>query len=80
MLSVEAIEDSFTQWWGDRYQPAEYLERVRGIADFRRVVIEDAGHMLHHDQPERVARLLEEFVQLDPKRGDSFAMQCISAF
>jgi pimeloyl-ACP methyl ester carboxylesterase len=27
-------------------------------ADFRKVVIEQAGHMLHHDQPERVAALI----------------------
>jgi len=25
------------------------------------VLIADAGHMLHHDQPEQVAALIEEF-------------------
>jgi pimeloyl-ACP methyl ester carboxylesterase len=24
--------------------------------------VKDAGHMLHHDQPEEVARLIEEFL------------------
>jgi len=24
--------------------------------------VQDAGHMLHHDQPEQLARLLEEFL------------------
>ncbi len=32
------------------------------FADFREVVIGDAGHNLHHDQPERVAALIESFV------------------
>ncbi|MCB1889566.1 MAG: alpha/beta hydrolase [Rhodocyclaceae bacterium] len=32
------------------------------FADFREVVIGDAGHNLHHDQPERVAAFLEAFV------------------
>jgi pimeloyl-ACP methyl ester carboxylesterase len=33
---------------------------------FRRLterVIPDAGHMLHHDQPERLAELIEEFLR-----------------
>jgi pimeloyl-ACP methyl ester carboxylesterase len=25
--------------------------------------VPEAGHMLHHDQPEAVARLLEEFLE-----------------
>ncbi|MCB1956059.1 MAG: alpha/beta hydrolase [Rhodocyclaceae bacterium] len=32
------------------------------FGDFREVVIGDAGHNLHHDQPGRVAALLEAFV------------------
>jgi pimeloyl-ACP methyl ester carboxylesterase len=28
----------------------------------REVMIEDSGHNLHHDQPERVAQLIEEFL------------------
>jgi pimeloyl-ACP methyl ester carboxylesterase len=27
----------------------------------RYVTVRDAGHMLHHDQPGEVARLIEEF-------------------
>jgi pimeloyl-ACP methyl ester carboxylesterase len=26
-------------------------------------MIADAGHMLHHDQPERLAQLIEAFLQ-----------------
>jgi pimeloyl-ACP methyl ester carboxylesterase len=28
----------------------------------REVMIEDSGHNLHHDQPEQVAQLIEEFL------------------
>jgi pimeloyl-ACP methyl ester carboxylesterase len=27
------------------------------------VTVADAGHMLHHDQPEAVARLIENFLR-----------------
>ena len=29
----------------------------------QRAVVDDAGHMLHHDQPEVLARLGEDFLQ-----------------
>ena len=32
------------------------------FGDLRERVVDDAGHMLHHDQPEVLARLLEEFL------------------
>lgn len=38
-----------------------YTERLQAIRQRREVVVEGAGHMLHHDQPERVAELIEEF-------------------
>ncbi|MFT3821460.1 MAG: alpha/beta fold hydrolase [Rubrivivax sp.] len=63
VLGIEAIEGSFEQWWGDAYKLEDYLERVKSVPNFRRVVVEDAGHMLHHDQPAQVARLIEEFLQ-----------------
>jgi pimeloyl-ACP methyl ester carboxylesterase len=36
-------------------------ERRAAFRDLRHVVIPDAGHMLHHDQPKAVAAVLEEF-------------------
>jgi pimeloyl-ACP methyl ester carboxylesterase len=36
--------------------------RMAAIRDARLVVIPDAGHMLHHDQPEAVARAVETFL------------------
>ncbi len=44
-------------------QTPEYEARLACIARLTRATVRDAGHMLHHDQPEAVARLIESFVQ-----------------
>ena len=61
-LAVETGDDSLSQWWQGKYTLAEYHERLRSIADVRIAVIQDAGHMLHHDQPGQLAKLIEEFL------------------
>jgi len=40
----------------------EFRERFRAFRDFREATVDDAGHMIHHDQPEAVARLTEAFL------------------
>ncbi len=60
-LVVEASEESLTQWWHGKYTLAEFHERLKRVPDLRTAVIQDAGHMLHHDQPEQLARLVEGF-------------------
>jgi pimeloyl-ACP methyl ester carboxylesterase len=62
LLAVEASDDSLGQWWQGRYTLAEYHERLKSVSDVRLGHIADAGHMLHHDQPEALARLIEEFL------------------
>jgi pimeloyl-ACP methyl ester carboxylesterase len=62
LLAVEASSDSLTQWWKGRYTLADYHERLKNVADARTAVIHDAGHMLHHDQPEQLALLVENFL------------------
>lgn len=42
--------------------PAEFAERRSAFRNRREVELEDAGHMMHHDQPERLARIIEEFL------------------
>jgi len=61
-LAVEASDDSLTQWWKGKYTLEEYYERLKSVPDLRRAVVQDAGHMLHHDQPEHLAQLLEGFL------------------
>lgn len=40
---------------------ADYFERLACFANGRDALLEDSGHNLHHDRPEEVARLIEEF-------------------
>ena len=34
------------------------------LRNVQSAIVQDAGHMLHHDQPEKVARLIEQWVRL----------------
>jgi pimeloyl-ACP methyl ester carboxylesterase len=61
-LAVEASDDSLGQWWDGKYTLAEYHERLKAVPDCRQAVIQDAGHMLQHDQPQALARLIEDFL------------------
>ena len=61
-LAVEASDDSLGLWWKGRYTLDEYHERLKAVPDCRTAVVQDAGHMLHHDQPQAVARLIESFL------------------
>ncbi|MDM0011699.1 alpha/beta hydrolase [Variovorax sp. J22P168] len=60
-LMVEASDDSLSGWWKHRYTLEEFHERLRSVPSVRIEALPDSGHMLHHDQPLRVARLIEEF-------------------
>jgi len=62
LLAVEASDDSLSQWWKGKYTLAEYHQRLQSVPDHRIARIEDAGHMLHHDQPEALARCLEAYL------------------
>lgn len=54
--------DADERWQRFRNQP-DYGRRVEAIPDLRIVDLPDCGHMLHHDQPVRVAELIEGFVR-----------------
>ena len=61
-LCVVAQEDSLRQWWQDKYTLDEFKQRIACVPNLQHAVIQDAGHMLHHDQPEQLARLMEGFL------------------
>lgn len=42
---------------------AQYAERRAAFRNLRYATLSNAGHMLHHDQPEALARLIEEFLE-----------------
>jgi len=62
VLAVEASDDSLEKWNQGSYTLADYHERLNRVADVRVARLEDAGHMLHHDQPEALAALIEDFL------------------
>jgi pimeloyl-ACP methyl ester carboxylesterase len=62
VLSVIASDDSLGQWWKGKFTLAEHRERVQHVPQLTEARIDDAGHMLHHDQPERLAALIEDFL------------------
>ena len=43
--------------------PEQFAERKGAFRDRREIEIEDCGHMMHHDQPRRLAGLLEDFLR-----------------
>jgi pimeloyl-ACP methyl ester carboxylesterase len=62
VLAVEASDDSLSQWWKGKYTLAEFHERLKSVPQLEKATIEDAGHMLHHDQPHVLANILETFL------------------
>ena len=59
VLWVEATDTDAHRWAGDA---GEIARRVAALKSVQVARIDDAGHMLHHDQPRQVAGLIEEFV------------------
>ncbi len=68
VLWVAARETELFQLWtkGDPEKEArlraDHAERRTHLKRVREVIIDQAGHMLHHDQPERCAQLIESFI------------------
>ena len=62
VLVVEASDDSLSQWWKGRYTLAEFHERLKSVPTLEKARVPDAGHMLHHDQPQVLASVLENFL------------------
>jgi pimeloyl-ACP methyl ester carboxylesterase len=62
LLWLEGANTDMTKWWGDRYPRAEFESRLAVVPGVTRVTLDDCGHMLHHDQPQRVAEHLQRFL------------------
>ena len=45
--------------------PEQLAERKGAFRNRREIEIDDCGHMMHHDQPERLARIIEAFLAGD---------------
>ncbi len=55
-------EEQFQTWWQGRYSMSEFKERLKTVPQLTHAQIADAGHMLHHDQPEALAAVIERFL------------------
>ena len=62
VLWVEGNETDVSKWWGNRYPRADFDARLAVVPQVERVLLTDCGHMLHHDQPERLAAALKGFL------------------
>ena len=62
VLNVEASDNSLETWWNGRYTLDESHERIKLVKRVHTVVIQHAGHMMHHDQPGELARQMEAFL------------------
>jgi pimeloyl-ACP methyl ester carboxylesterase len=60
VLWVDADESTTLKRIG--LDAAQHAERRAAFANLRYVTVRGAGHMLHHDQPEAVAALIEDFL------------------
>jgi pimeloyl-ACP methyl ester carboxylesterase len=64
VLCVEAAETNMWLWMGGKDVMRDEIERrIACLPNARHAVIPDAGHMLHHDQPQLLAELLERFLR-----------------
>ena len=49
--------------------PGQLAERKSAFRDFHEVWLDDCGHMMHHDQPQRLAQIVESFLSVRSADG-----------
>jgi pimeloyl-ACP methyl ester carboxylesterase len=65
-LYLEAEDTDLWRWMGRREEArAEIDRRIATIPQVKKRMIRNAGHMLHHDQPEMLAEIIESFLTQD---------------
>jgi len=63
MLWIEGGETEMWKWMGPQEEMrAEVDRRLAHFAQVEKHIVPGAGHMVHHDQPEVLARLIEAFL------------------
>jgi len=62
VLFVQAQDDSLAQWWKGSFTRQEHDERLQHITHLQTLTLPDAGHMLQHDQPARLALAVADFL------------------
>ena len=62
LLWVEGALTEVEAFWGKRYPRSDFEARLAVVPRVQRVVLAEAAHMLHHDQPESLAAQVEAFL------------------
>jgi pimeloyl-ACP methyl ester carboxylesterase len=62
VLWIEGAQTDVLTRWGEGYPRSEFEARIAQVPRVQRLVLEDCGHMLHHDQPQAVAQAIEAFL------------------
>lgn len=62
VLHVEARDSETLRHIAHKQSIEDFKQRFSAFPDFREAIVDDAGHMLHHDQPRVVAGLVETFL------------------
>ncbi len=62
VLWAEGERTDIGKWWSGRYSRDEFEARLGHVGHVEKHKLADAGHMLHHDQPQELARRLAHFL------------------
>ena len=62
LLWIEGDDNEVMRRWAGRYTREEFEARLAVVVAVERDTLSPAGHMLHHDQPDALARRLEAFL------------------
>ncbi len=62
LLWVDGQQTDVAKWWGNRYPRSDFDERLSAVKTVEKHTLADCGHMLHLDQPEQLAQLIDAFL------------------
>ena len=62
LLWVQGSDSNPGRHWGGRYTQAEFQQRLAHVPQVQQAMLADAAHMMHHDQPQALAKLLDAFL------------------
>ena len=62
-LWVEGAQSTLLDLYGGRYSREEWDRRLAALPNIECVVLDDCGHMLHHDQPLALATRIAKFLR-----------------
>jgi pimeloyl-ACP methyl ester carboxylesterase len=66
VLWIAGADSKAPGWHAD--SKAQLAERKAAFAKLRQITLEQCGHMMHHDQPEQLAAVIEDFLTLEESR------------